>query len=297
MHHPRPRSLPLLAGVALALSAATAPVLAGYTTQQSASGAQMVGSLLAPSSGITVDGGSIVTLGAPRQNGSLLTFNVPQRAMPGGIGLSTGHIAAPNEPNYGGGNIITASGAHDGISAARGLPTYDQSVLGFSFRVEHGIHFVSGLMVFGSEEYPIWLDSVAYGDGVLIRVDGVAVSSIDGQAFSLTTAHQRFGVEPDPSGAGATGWNGLTPLLRFTGALDAQRSVHTIEFAIADTGDAQLDSALFLSSLRGLEAGQGAPGLALAVPEPATWALWLVGLAATLRARPLASTLAGLAAA
>lgn len=268
----------------LTLAAVHAPARAGYTTDPSANGVQLVESLIAPSSGITVDAASIVSIGAPRQNGRLLSFDVPQHPLPAGIGLSTGTIVSPTEPGYGN-NVITGSGAHAGIAAARGWPTFDQGVLRFSFTAKTGMSFISGLMVFGSDEYPVFLNNPDYGDGLLIVVDGVDVASLNGQAFSLASAHQRFGVAADPAGAGATGWNGLTPLLRFTAALDPLRSVHQIEFVIADIGDPTYDSALFLSRLQGLEPGPFTPGLALAVPEPGTWVLWCAGLAGLLTAR------------
>lgn len=267
---------------ALALAVVQAAASAGYATDPIASGAQLVDSLLAPSSGITVDPGSIVTIGAARQNGRVLGFDVPQRPLGPGIGLSTGTIVSPTEPQYGN-HIATGAGAHAGISAARGEPTLDQGVLRFSFQVKTGMSFVSGLMVFGTDEFPTFLDSPAYGDGLAILVDGVDAALVDGQPFSLATVNLRFGVSPDPGGT--TGWNGLTPLLRFTAALDPLRSVHQIEFAIADIGDARYDSALFLSGLQGLEPGPVTAGLALAVPEPAAWALWLAGLVGPLAAR------------
>lgn len=264
---------------AIALSLVTATAAASYTTDTAAAGATLVDSLLAPSSGITVDAGSIVTIGAARQNGRVLSFDVPQRPLGPGVGLSTGTIRSVIEPNHGN-SIATGSGAHAGISAARGEPTFDQGVLRFSFQVKAGMGFVLGLMLFGSDEYPTYLADPAYGDGLVILVDGVDVARIDGQAFSLATVNQHFGVDPDPDGVGKTGWNGLTPLLRFTAALDPLRSVHQVEFAIADVGDFTDDSALLLSSFQGLEPGSAIAGLALAMPEPATWALMLGGLAA-----------------
>jgi hypothetical protein len=272
-----PGSLAIAAGLAL-----YPPAFAAYTTDPQASAAQLVESLLAPASGITVEADSTTTIGAARQNGRLLSFDVPQRPMAAGIGLSTGTIASPTEPACGN-NIDTGTGAHAGISAARGWPTVDQAVLRFSFQVTTGMSFVSRLMLFGSDEYPTYLNKPDCGDGLLILVDGVDVASIDSQAFSLVRVAQRFGVDPDPAGAGATGWNGLTPMLRFTAALDPLRSVPQIEFVIADIADPLYDFALFLSGLQGLEPGPGVAGLA--VPEPGVWALWAVGLAGLLPAR------------
>lgn len=257
---------------------------AGYTSDPTATGAQLVETLLAPSSGITVDAASIVTIGATRQNGRVLDFDAPQRPLGLGIGLTTGTIASPTDPNHSN-NVATGTGAHAGISAARGLPTVDQAVLRFSFQVKTGMSFVSGLMLFGTDEYPTYLDNPDYGDGLVILVDGVNVATLGDQAFSLAAVHQTFGVDADTEGYGRTGWNGLTPLLRFTAALDPLRSVHEIEFSIADVGDPIFDSALFLSQFQGLEPGPATAGLALAVPEPGTWALWSVGLAVLLRAR------------
>ena len=279
-----PRAAMLAAGALLCLQATA---WAGYTTDTtvaSPTGAELVDALLAPSSGITVDRGSIVTIGAARQNGRVLSFDVPQRPLGSGIGLSTGSIRAYAEPGHGN-DIATGSGANAALSAARGLSTFDQGVLRFSFEAKAGMGFVSGLMLFGSDEYPIWLGAPDYGDALAIRVDGVDVTRIKGEVFSLSTVYQRFGIDPDPDGAGKTGWNGLTPLLRFTAALDPLRSVHEIEFAIADIGDDVLDSALFVSGLQGLEPGPAMAGLALAVPEPGTWALWAAGLAVLCRAR------------
>lgn len=266
--------------VALALAIASVSAAAGYATEPNpnVTGAQLVGALLAPSSGLTVDPASIVMLGAPRQNGRVLSFDVPQRPLPPGIGLSTGSVASPVEPGYYGGDLVTGSGSHAGIAAARGNESFDQGVLRFSFQVGAGIASVTGLMVFGSEEYPAYVANPDYGDGLVIVVDGIDVARIAGQAFSLATVHQRFGVMPDP--LGDVGWNGLTPLLRFTAALDPARSVHQIEFAIADIDDPRFDSVMFLSALQGLGPATGAKGLALAVPEPGTGALWLAGLAA-----------------
>ena len=268
--------LPLSALIVLATTHATAS--AAYTTDPNASGAQFVESLLAPSSGITVDPDSIVTIGAARQNGRVLAFDVPQRPLGPGIGLSTGTIRGFSEPNHGN-DIATGTGSNVGISAARGEVSFDQAVLRFSFQIKVGMSHVSGLLLFGSDEYPTFLGNPAYGDGLVVLVDGVDVARIDGQAFSLATVNQRFGVDPDPEGAGKTGWNGLTPLLRFTAALDPLRSAHQIEFALADVGDTSHDSALFLSGFQGLEPGPAIVGLAIAVPEPATWALWAAGLA------------------
>ncbi len=271
---------------AFALAGLPLGAMAGYTAAPTATAPQLVDALLAPSSGLTVDTGSIVTIGATRQNGQVLAFDVPQRPLGPGIGLSTGTIASVTDPGHGN-NVATGTGAHAAISAARGEPTVDQAVLRFSFEVKTGMSYVSGLMLFGSDEYPTFVDNPAFGDGLVILVDGVNVATPGGQAFSLATVNQAFGVDPDPEGAGRTGWNGLTPLLRFTAALDPLRSVHEVEFAIADVGDPLYDSALFLSGFQGLEPGPATVGLALAlaVPEPGTWALWSVGLAGLLIAR------------
>ncbi len=265
---------------ALALAGLPGDATAGYSTNTQASGSQMVDALLAPSSGLQLVGGSVVTVGAPRQNGIVTAFDVENRPSAPGIGLTSGMLTSPTEPGHQALHVATGTGSHALIAAALGQETLDQSVLRFSVTADPGWSFVTGLMVFGTDEYPGLLSNPEFGDGLMILVDGIDVARIEGKPFTGAVVHEFLGLEAGP---GATGWNGLTPTLRFTAALDPLRTTHSIEFAIADTGDTLYDSSMFLFQLQGV--ASGVPGLATAVPEPDTWALWSAGFAGLLLAR------------
>lgn len=226
--------------------------------------------VIADQPGLTAIPGTAWRRGIREQTGYASRFDVPgYESLARGLVLSSHYIGSPNEQP-------TGSGPHALISALRGYPSFDQAVLGFSFTVDPGMTAVTALMMFATDEYPNYVMYPEAGDGLVVVVDGVNVATVNGAPFSGHSVWQHIGFRSSLAEGWSLPWNGLTPMLQFTAALDPTLEVHTVEFAIADVYDPVIESVMFVSGFRAI--AEGTPGLALAVPEPTTWALWLGGV-------------------
>ncbi|HZV05724.1 MAG TPA: choice-of-anchor L domain-containing protein [Gemmataceae bacterium] len=138
--------------------------------------------------------------------------------------------------------------------------TYDANSLTLQFTTNPGVNSIQFQFVFGSEEFPVWVGQyndifAAFLDGKQISYDpaGNAIS-VNNNFFQLDNSANTL--YPTVT-AGKTvvaydiQYNGLTPALTTTAALDPTITTHTLKFVIADTRDQVLDSGVFLTSLTG----------------------------------------------
>ncbi len=146
---------------------------------------------------------------------------------------------------------------------------FDVTELVIGFDMQPGYDQVSFNVVFGSEEYPEFVDS-PYIDGFGLFLNGANIASVGGQPVNIR--------HPDMAAIDGTELDGVlapggSPLLTFAGAVTPTGNL--LRFIVADTSDGIYDTVVYFSSLEG-------------VPQvPAPPAAWLAATA-------LASCLPGL---
>lgn len=230
----------------------------------------VVSTLLAPASGISVVAGSVSL-----QTSGPGAVNLYDAATGAGLGIGAGVLltsgTTPGSSNtltwYGSDNSGT-SGFSNGdadidavVNTVFQTQSYDATVLKFDFTVSTpAATSVSFDLVFGSEEYPEWVD--AFVDCAVVIVDGVNYALFNknpNAPLSVISPNLAAGYFQDnAAGTIPIEYDGVSGRLRIVAPLDLSRSVHTIKIGIADTGDHILDSGLFISGLAaGTDPGSG----------------------------------------
>lgn len=277
---------------ALGLVAGLAPLpAAALTIDPITSGdaaAQLIGPLLAPGSGITVQPGSATYQGntAVGQSGTYTGFNLvpgsgggPTLTLPDGIVLTSGTANLPltNTVNQFNG-AFPGSGSNALLSTLAGTNTNDANALGFSFTVSSG-NAVQAQFVFGTDEFPTQSVTDIFG----FFVDGVNYAKFPGGELISNTPGNPTNFISNPVASDPYGieYNGLTQVFTVTGLLDPTLTTHSILIAVADTSDTIFDSGVFIGGLTAATATDGGgigPGGPVGTPEPATLTVLGIGL-------------------
>jgi hypothetical protein len=287
--------LVLSSAVALCFAAGSASALTITTNvgaTDAAAAATLIPAVLAPSSGISVVGGTEFYQGTPTtpQSGTYTGFNLapssgstPTLTLPNGILLTSGHsdMPATNTTNSFS-NALTqpGSGANaqlGALSASAGgtSTTNDANVISFSFTVDPGKTSVSAKFVFGTDEFPTQSVTDIFG----FFVDGVNYAKFPGGELISNTPGNPTNFILNPVGGGLYNieYNGLSQAFTVVGLLDPNVTTHTIMIGVADTSDSIYDSGVFIGGLlAGTDTGGGIGG---EVPEPMTLVLVGLGLA------------------
>ncbi|MEO7386905.1 MAG: choice-of-anchor L domain-containing protein [Gammaproteobacteria bacterium] len=142
---------------------------------------------------------------------------------------------------------------------------FDVTEMVINFDMQAGFNSVAFNIVFGSEEYPEFVDS-PYIDGFGMFLNGINIAQVGNLPVNIK--------HPDMSGAIAgTELDGIlapgnNPILTFAGLVNP--TGNTLRFIVADTSDGIYDTTVYFSALTGV-----APPV---VPLPASG--WLLGTAA-----------------
>ncbi|MCL2622290.1 MAG: putative Ig domain-containing protein, partial [Planctomycetaceae bacterium] len=105
-------------------------------------------------------------------------------------------------------------------------------------------------LVFGSEEYPEWINQ--YVDGFGLLVDGENIAFIDGKPININHPNMRDVRGTELDGILLNNPNDLgSCVLTFMVQLEPGSTGHTLTFIIADTRDAIFDTTVFISNLGG----------------------------------------------
>jgi Ca2+-binding RTX toxin-like protein len=130
--------------------------------------------------------------------------------------------------------------------------TYDATVLEVTFTTPANTNSISLDVMFGSDEYPEWADTW-YVDIAGIIVDGVNYGLFNQnptQPLSILSQNVVSGnLTDNTTGILPIEYDGMSSPLRVVANLGSGTN-HTLKIAIADTGDAIYDSALFVSNLQ-----------------------------------------------
>ncbi len=258
----------------------------------------LTNAVLASGSGIYVVAGSGTYQGTNttsfQQSATYSGFNLapssgssPTLELANGILLTSGNVNLPNTntlDDFSGQSDSGENAKLGALSASAGgaSDTLDANVLSFKFNVAAGKTSVSAQFVFGTEEFPTQSVTDIFG----FFVDGVNYAKFGSGDLISNTPDNPTNFISNPVGDGLYGteYNGLTRVLTVTGILGAGNSdgSHTIVIGIADTEDDIFDSGVFVASLQAGTAtgGGGIDPVVPGVPEPESYALMLVGLAA-----------------
>lgn len=273
------KSMKFLAGLALTASSlliatsAHAIVASVNTDANLLAGAASAGAL-----GFTVN--SATLSGHANSSGTYSNASGTYR-IGSGIMLSTGNVL-----DYGDGpNSDTGKATSYGVqgtAAQRAVLSqiggndnyFDVTQLDINFTTSTGSVFFQ--TVFGSEEYPEFINQFVDGFGLLI--DGVNIAFVGGLPVNIDHPAMKpvAGTELDgilcPGGTAQ-----CNPVLTFAlNGLSTDRS-HTLTFIIGDRGDDSLDTTVYISALGGTRPAD--------VPEPGALGLLGIGLLGLLAAR------------
>ena len=268
--------------------------LGGTTTAQAISitptsnGNDLVHEILG--SGITIAPNSINYTGAAGASGFFTD------GLSSGIGIDSGIILTT-------GSAVNAEGPNDSDekTTKNGLPgdsdldglipgysTQDATILEFDFETEGGDVFFN--YVFASEEYIEWTNS-KYNDVFGFFLDGenvalipgtstaVAINTVNGgEPLGTDASYPEYFNNNDLDNGGGhfdLEYDGFTNVFTVK-ALGLEAGTHTMKLAIADVGDAQWDSAVFIEAGSFSDLSDDVPESIQDVPEPSV----LIGLLA-----------------
>lgn len=202
-----------------------------------------------------------------------------------GVVLSTGSaVGAAGANTINNYSVEQGAPGYAPLTALSGNPTYDATRLKFDFTFTGGLGGdLNFNFIFGSEEYLKYVGT-QYNDVFAFYVDGVnvALTPVTLSPITINTINpaQNAGLFVDnATGAYATQMNGFTRAMQIN-LKDLSSGQHTMEFAIADAGDAQLDSWIFVQA----ESFSNIP-TPTTVPEPGPLALFAAGLLAVISRR------------
>ena len=230
----------------------------------------LVNALLASNSGIIFDPLSVVLHASGTGAVNLYDASVgAPLGLGAGVLLTSGTTpGTSNTLTWFGADNSGSSGFYNGdadvdavVNTVFQTQSYDATTLAFSVSVsDPNAVSISFDLVFGSDEYPEWVD--AFVDCAVVIVDGVnyALFNKDPHApLSVISPNLAAGYFQDnASGIIPIEYDGVSGHLRIVAPLNLGLGTHTIKIAISDTGDHILDSGLFISNLSaGTNPGSG----------------------------------------
>jgi uncharacterized repeat protein (TIGR01451 family)/uncharacterized delta-60 repeat protein len=141
----------------------------------------------------------------------------------------------------------------------------DVTQLDIDFDMLPGFSRVQFKVVFGSEEYPIFVGS-DFIDGFGIYLNGTNIAFANGRPVNINHPDFKPIAGTELNGVLAPGGN---PVVQFEASVPAGSSNNTLTFIVADTTDTSLDTTVYVTSLEGGLAPNADLGItAIATPDP-----------------------------
>ena len=238
------------------------------------SASTLTNALLLPGTGINASNSTYV--GSANQGGTFSGFNFSSGgtalSLNDGIVLTNGLASsATSAASISASSNLGTSGDTDlnalVSTSSNTVTTYDANTLTITFTTTPGTKSILFDFVFASDEFPVYVGS--YNDAFGAYLDGKQVSfdsanrpiTVNNNFFSLNNS----GDTTDSDTVGKTVvsfpivYGGLTTKITTQAPLNLNQTTHTLKLVIADAGDSAVDSAIFLSHLRGSTAVIGEP--------------------------------------
>lgn len=221
---------------------------------------------LSPTGGITIDAASItLTWMADPSGSSVNTYDGSLAALGIGAGLLLTSGTTPGTSNtmpwFGRDNSTWPDTFYNGdadidavVNTVFQTQSFDATALSFDFSVsDPDATSVSFDLVFGSDEFPEWVDQ--FVDCAVVMVNGVNYALFNHDPLhplsvvSSNLAAGYFQDNENPATALPIEYDGVSHVLKIVAPILPGGATNHIKIAIADTGDHIYDSGLFIANL------------------------------------------------
>jgi len=226
----------------------------------------LASSLLAPNSGVSVISSSLTLSPSGSDAVNLYDGSLTTLGIGAGLLLTTGTM--PSLTNtvewYGQDNSATSGVLYNGdaeidavVNAVFQTQSYDATALSFDFTVSDSTATsVSFDLVFGSDEYPEWVDQ--FVDCAIVTVNGVNYALFNHDPMhplSVVSSNLAAGYFQDNAADLITGvsplpieYDGVSHVLKIVAPIITGGATNHIKIGIADTGDHIYDSGMFIAN-------------------------------------------------
>lgn len=220
----------------------------------------LVDNLLWTGSGITVDASSIQLNASGPGAVSLYDGTIPVLGIGAGLLLTSGHAPSlVNDIGWDGQDNSASTGFDNGdadidavVNTVFQTQSFDATTLAFDFTAtDPSASSVSFDLVFGSEEFPEWVDQ--FVDCAVVMVNGVNYALFNhdpGHPLSVVGSNLAAGYFQDNAdGHLSIQYDGVSQVLKIVAPINGGGAVNHIKIGIADTGDHVYDSGIFIANL------------------------------------------------
>ena len=226
----------------------------------------IISSLLAPDSGVSVLPSSLILSSSGSDAVNLYDGSLSALGIGAGLLLTTGTM--PGMTNtvewYGQDNSAASGVFYNGdaeidavVNSVFQTQSYDATILSFDFTVsDPTATSVSFDLVFGSDEYPEWVDQ--FVDCAIVMVNGVNYALFNHNPMhplSVVSSNLAAGYFQDNAVDPVTGlspfpieYDGISHVLKIVAPIITGGATNNIRIGIADTGDHIYDSGLFIAN-------------------------------------------------
>lgn len=222
--------------------------------------AALVGNLLASNSGINVNAGTIALNASGPDTVSLYDGSLASLGIGAGLLLTSGYTPGlVNDIGWDGQDNSGTTGFANGdadidavVNTVFQTQSYDATSLEFDFQAtDPNATSISFDVVFGSEEFPEWVD--LFVDCAVVMVNGVNYALFNhdpNHPLSVVSSNLAAGYFQDNAGGQLQiQYDGVSQVLKIVAPINGNGATNHIKIGIADTGDHILDSGLFISNL------------------------------------------------
>ncbi|MBS0638669.1 MAG: Hint domain-containing protein [Proteobacteria bacterium] len=243
-----------------------------FTPYAGSDSAALVSALLAPGSGINVLAGSIALTASALDAVNFYDGSLAPLGIGAGLLLTSGTTPGTTntigwfgQDNSGTSSFLNGDPNIDAVvNTVFQTQSYDATTLSFDFTVaDPAATSVSFDIVFGSDEYPEWVD--LFVDSAIVMVNGVNYALFNHDPMhplSVISSNLAAGYFQDNAGnVLPIEYDGVSHVLKIVAPIIPGATNH-ITIGIADTGDHILDSGIFIANL----AAGNIPGSGVVVP-------------------------------